>query len=452
MKIKDFPMLRPFLASLALGLAGPCLAAESPAPGPAPTPAAAPVLDQKSGVLLDRVVAVVNDGVITESELEERIATVIARLRENKTQLPPEAVLRKQILDQLILNEVQLQRAARVGVKVDDEELGRALTNMAQSNGLTLTQLPEAMAQQGIDYALFRDSYRKQIVQDKLQERDVRRHIVITPRELDQFIEKIKRLPDPEAEYNTSHILLALPDNATQAQVEETTKLAQEIIERARTEDFSKLAVTYSNSPDALEGGELGWRKGQALPTIFQEPVADLKIGEVSKPLVVPGGVHLVRLNEKRSGEGDPVQEQAHARHILMKPNELQDDATVRLKLSNIRDRVLKGEDFAVFASSMSEDSGSAVNGGDLDWRGPGSFVPEFEKVLDSLAVNDVSPPFQTQFGWHIVQLLGRRKFDTTEEALRDRAYQQLKESRVEEETETWVRRLRDEAFVEISM
>ncbi|MEO6079319.1 MAG: peptidylprolyl isomerase [Steroidobacteraceae bacterium] len=446
-------MLRPILASLALSMAGAAFAAETAAPAPAAASAPEPVLEQKSGVLLDRVVAVINDGVVTESELIEQIAVNAQRLREQKTALPPDSQLRALSLERLVLQELQLQRAERIGLKLTDEQLNSALAeNVAQPNKLTLSELPAAMAAQGVDYALYRDNYRKQMTLARLRQREVESQIGVTPRELEQFIEKIKRSPDPETEYNTSHITLAIPPDATQAQVDELTKRALEIRERTKTEDFSNLAVVNSNTQDALEGGKLGWLEGPRLPSIFQEAVTGLKPGEVSQPLVDANGVHLLRLNEKRSSRGDPIEDQVHVRHILMKPNELQDDGTVRLKLSGIRDRVLKGEDFSVFASSMSEDTGSSVSGGDLDWKAPEEFVPEFAAVISSLSDNQISEPFQTRFGWHIVQLLGRRKFDITEDSLRKRAYEQLKESRLDVETELWLRRLRDEAFVDTSM
>jgi peptidyl-prolyl cis-trans isomerase SurA len=330
--------------------------------------------------------------------------------------------------------------------------LNSALAEMARTNNITLAQLPTALAQQGVDYASYRDNFRKEMTLQQLRRRDVLSRISVTPRELEQFKERIKRLPAEDVEYNTSHILLAIPPDATQAQVDEITKRAEEIVERSKTEDFARLAVAYSNSQSALEGGGLGWRPGPELPTIFAEVVVGLKPGEVSKPIVTPTGVHLVKLNELRSSQGSPIEDQVHARHILMKPNELQDGATVKLKLANIRERILKGEDFSVFASSLSEDPGSAVEGGDLGWKGPGSYVPEFEAVLGSLSENQISEPFETQFGWHIVQLLGKRQFDTTEESLQDRAYRQLIDSRAEEETELWLRRLRDEAFVDTKM
>lgn len=436
-------MLRPALALLALSLAGSGLAAETPAPEPE--------LTQKSGVLLDRVIATVGEGVVTQGELEEQVATIKRRLIDNKTQIPPDNILRPQILERLIVQELQLQKAERSGIKVADEELNDAIKLWAERQNTTFQQLPAVMAQQGVDYQILRDDFRNEMTIQQLQNKEVRRNIRVTPRELDQFIERIKRLPDPDSEYNTSHILLALPPDATQAQLEETVKRAESIIERAKTEQFSALAVANSNSADALDGGSLGWRQGGQLPSIFSEVVVGLKPGEISKPLVDPNGVHLVRLNEKRS-KADPIEDQVHTRHILMKKNELQDDATVKLRLANIRDRVLKGEDFGVFATTMSEDKGSGATGGDLDWKGPGAFVPEFEAEVAKLSDNEISQPFQSEFGWHIVQLLGRRKFDTTEDSIRERALQQLVESRQVEETELWIRRLRDEAFIDTSM
>jgi peptidyl-prolyl cis-trans isomerase SurA len=428
-------MLRSFLACLALLLADISIVHSSEA--------------AKPGALLDKVAAVVNDGMVTESELIEQMGMITERLKQQNTPLPPEDVLRKQVLDRLIVQEIQLQRAKRIGLKISDEQLNSALAEIAERNKLTLSQLPAALAAQGVDYAGYRENMRKEITLQALRQRDVLGRINVSPRELEQFIERLKKLPSATDEYNVSHILIAIPQDATKAQMDDLNKRAQDIYERAKTEDFSRLAVANSNSQTALEGGSLGWRKGPELPTILAEVIVGLKPGEVSKPLVTSSGIHLVKLNEIRSTEGSRIQDQAHARHILIRPNALQDDATVRQKLAGIRERIVKGEDFAAFASSMSEDSSSAVNGGDLGWTGPGSFVPEFESVLAQLHENEISEPFHTQFGWHIVQLLGRRQFDTTEESLRDRAFQQLRESKADEETELWLRRLRDEAFVD---
>jgi peptidyl-prolyl cis-trans isomerase SurA len=361
-------------------------------------------------------------------------------------------VLRSQVLDRLVLQEIQLQRANKLGLKISDEQVNSALGDIARRNNISLSQLPEVLAQQGVDYAGYRENMRKEIALSGLRQRDVLQRISVTPRELDQFIERQKRLPSELSEYNVAHILIAVPEDATGAKIDELAARAQDIYERAsKTEDFGRLAVAYSNSQTALEGGALGWRKGPELPTFLAEVIVTLKPGEVSQPLRTPSGFHLVKLNDIRSTDSTPaVVEQTHARHILLKPNQLQDDATVRQRLVQLRERILKGEDFATLASSISEDPSSAVNGGDLDWMAPGSFVPEFEAQMAQLKDNEISEPFRTNFGWHIVQVLGRRQFDTTEENQRQRAFMQLRESKADEETELWLRRLRDEAFVEI--
>ncbi len=405
----------------------------------------------KRGALMDRVAAIVNENVVTTSELDEQVAMITERLEQQRTALPDAEVLRKQVLDRLVVQEVQMQRANRVGIKISDEQLNAALADVAQRNNLRLADLPRALASQGVDYASYRDNMRKEITLTSLRQRDVIAKINVTPRELEQFIERQKRMPSETMEYNVSHILIAVPQEASQTQVDELSKRAQDIYVRSTgTEDFGRLAVAYSNSQTALESGSLGWRKGPELPTFFAEEIVKLKAGGISKPIRTPSGFHLIKLNETRDISGsNKVVEQNHARHILIKPNELQDDATVKQKLTSIRERILKGEDFSAFASSMSEDPGSSVNGGDLGWNGPGTFVPEFEATLARLNDNDISEPIRTQFGWHVIQLLGRRSFDTTEEQMRNRAYNQLRESKADEETELWLRRLRDEAFVD---
>jgi len=446
-------MIRPIWATLALLLAGAAAqGAETPAPAfPGLGPAKAPEAP-KTGQVLDRAVAIVNDGIVTESDLQEQMAMYEGRLKEQNTPLPPSDVMRKQVLDRLIMQEVQLQRAERIGLKITDDQVNEQLADIAKRNGIPLAQMPAALAQQGIDYGSFRDNMRKEMTLQRLRQKDVLGKINITPRELEQFLERQKKMPSETDEYNVSHILLAIPPEATQTQVKEVEKLAEQIYTRSQDEDFGRLAVAYSNSQTALEGGSLGWRKGPELPTVLAEIVVGLKPGQVSRPMVTPTGYHLVKLNEVRSTDGSHIEDQVHARHILMRPDELQDDATVRQRLADVRQRVLKGEEFAAFASSMSADSSSAVNGGDLGWSGPGSFVPEFEATLARLKDNEISEPFHTEFGWHIVQVLGRRQFDTTEESQRGRALRQLRESKVDEETELWLRRLRDEAFVETDL
>jgi peptidyl-prolyl cis-trans isomerase SurA len=402
------------------------------------------------GELLDRVVAVVNDGVVLNSDLDAQVAAVSERLRQQKLDLPPQNVLRQQVLERLVLQEIQVQRATHAGVKISDEQVNAALGDVAKRNGMTLSQLPEALAGQGIDYAGYREEIRREITLNLLRQRDVLQHISVTPREIDQFLDKQAKTPSERNEYNVSHILIAVSQEANPAQVEAATKRATEVYERAKGgEDFAKLAVAYSNSQTAFDGGALGWRKGSELPTFLTDVVGRLKAGEVSEPMRTPTGFHIVKLNEVRGGTQQAVEDQIHARHILMKTNELADDALVQQKLNALRDRILKGEDFSGVAQTNSEDPGSASEGGDLGWAGPGTFVPEFEQKLASLKDNEISMPFHTQYGWHIVQVLGHRRYDNTDELKRRQALEAIRASKADEETELWLRRMRDEAYVE---
>jgi peptidyl-prolyl cis-trans isomerase SurA len=402
------------------------------------------------GELLDRVVAIVNDGVVLNSDLDAQIDAVTERLHEQKLELPPQNVLRQQVLERMVLQEIQLQHATRAGIKVTDETLNAALQDVAKRNNLTLTQLPDALAQQGIDYPSYRDSVRKDITLTLLRQRDVLQRISVTPREIDQYLEKQSKTPSERNEYNVSHILIAVGQEASQAQLDAAAHRAQDVYDRAKAgEDFAKLAVAYSNSQTALDGGALGWRKGGELPTFLSDVVAKLKPGEVSEPLRTPTGYHIVRLNELRGAAQQAIEDQIHVRHILMKTNELADDATVKAKLNAVRDRVLKGEDFAGLAQTSSEDPGSAAEGGDLGWTGPGTFSPEFEQVVAKLKDGEISEPFHTQFGWHIAQMMGHRRFDNTDDIKRRQAMEAIRASKADEETELWLRRMRDEAYVE---
>jgi peptidyl-prolyl cis-trans isomerase SurA len=405
------------------------------------------------GALLDRVAAVVNDGVVLNSELDDQITIVGERLRQQKLELPPQNVLRQQVLERLVLQEIQAQRATKAGLKVPDETLNTALTDVAQRNGIPLSQLPEALQQQGIDYAAYREDMRKELTLGLLRQRDVLQRISITPREIDQYLDKEAKTPSSDNEYNVSHILIAVPQEATPAQLDEAAKRAQEVSTRAKGgEDFAKLALAYSKSQTALEGGALGWRKGGELPTFLTDVIAKLKPGEVSDPLRTPTGYHIIKLNEVRGGHSKAIEHQVHLRHILMKTTELADDATIRQRLNTIRERIAKGEDFAGIAQVSSEDPGSGSQGGDLGWTGPGTFVPEFDAAISGLKEGEISEPFHTQYGWHIAQMLGRREFDNTDELRRRQAIDAIRASKADEETELWLRRLRDEAYVEYKL
>jgi len=405
-----------------------------------------------SGIALDRVVAVVNDGIVLQSQLDTQVLLITERLRGQGTELPPADAVRQQVLERLVLQEIQVQRASRLGVQVSDEMLNEALRDVATRNKIPFEQMPMALEAQGIDYAAYRDEMRREIMLTLLRQRDVFPRIYVSPRELDQALERETGQAGENTEYDVSHILLSLPESATSEQMARVEELARDIYRRAQGgEEFGQLALAYSQAQSALERGKLGWRRLNQLPQFIAELVGRMQTGDVSEPVRTPTGFHLVRLDETRGGESGPVLvEQIHSRHILMRPNEVQDDATTRQRLSAIRDRILAGEDFGALASVTSEDPGSASRGGDLGWNAPGVFDPEFENVLSTLQQDEISEPFRSQFGWHIVQLTGRRTYDQSDELRRQRVLTALRESKVDEETELWLRRLRDEAYVEI--
>jgi peptidyl-prolyl cis-trans isomerase SurA len=407
-----------------------------------------------NGVLLDRIAAIVNDGVVLDSQLEEQTEEITARLRQQNTELPPRNVLRQQILERLVVEEIQVQRANKLGIQVSDEMLNGALDDVAKRNNIGFAELPQALSQQGIDYRSFRDEIRRQMTLQLLRQRDVIGRINVSPRELEQFMARQQSAPDRNAEYNVSHILISVPVSASPEQIEAREARAKEVFNKAQAgDDFAQLAVTFSDSSTNIEGGSLGWRRGSQLPSILADQIPKMKAGETSQPVRTPSGFHLFRLNEVRGGVQQSVVAQVHARHILLRTNELEDDQTVQQKLAAIRTRVVDGkEDFAAIAAVTSQDPGSAADGGDLGWAGPGTFVGEFEKQISSLTENEISQPFKTQYGWHIVQVLGRRQHDSTEDLKRQRAFAELREAKAEEETELWLRRLRDEAFVEYRM
>jgi peptidyl-prolyl cis-trans isomerase SurA len=406
-----------------------------------------------SGVLLDRVAAVVNDGIVLRSDVERQMQVISDRIQQQGQQLPPRNVLRQQVLERLVLQELQMQRADRLGIKIPDEAVNQALTEVAQRNKIKFSDLPAALEAQGVDYRDYRDEVRREMTMQTLRQRDVLARVYVSPREVDQCIAKRKASPNADNEYNLAHILVAIPSTADEKQIAERTSRAQAVYERAKkNEDFAQLAITYSDSGTALEGGALGWRKSSQLPSFVADIIPNLEAGDVTEPIRTPSGLHIFKVLEVRGGQAPAIVSQVHARHILMKPNEVEDDQTVRQKLAQIRERVLKGESFEAIASVTSEDPGSAAQGGDLGWAGPGSFVPEFERQLDALEDNQISEPFKTQFGWHIVQLLGRRTYDASEDVTRNRCVSQMREARADEETEIWLRRLRDEAFVDYRM
>lgn len=403
------------------------------------------------GTLLDRIAAVVNSGVVLESEVDEQMKQVTARLQAQNMALPPDSVLRKQVLDRLILQRIQLEQAERDGITISDDQLNAALADVAKRNNIPFSDLPTVLSQQGIDYASYREEMRQQLTLGLLRQRDVLQRIVVTPREIDQFMAKQAKQPATNEEYNVSHILIAVPPNATPEQIAQAQQKADDVYHRAsKGEDFAKLAVAYSNSEDALQGGSLGWRQDSELPTFLTSLILGLKPGEVGAPVRTPTGFHIVKLDQVRTQDKKAIVEQVHVRHILLKTSALQDDATVRQRLQQIRDQIMKGESFAVAAAASSQDPGSASSGGDLGWESPDVFDPAFTAAIENLKVGEVSQPFKTQFGWHIAELLGRRNHDETQEVKRLNAMEAIRASKADENTELWLQHLRDDAYVKV--
>jgi peptidyl-prolyl cis-trans isomerase SurA len=405
-----------------------------------------------SGELLDGIAAVVNDGVVLKSELDVEVQRIVERLRAQGTQLPPPQALREQVLERLVVQRIQLQRAQRANIDVSDETLNQALANIAQRNGTTLADLPQLLAGEGIDYAAYRTDLRNQIAIDQLRQKEVIARIGVTPREVDEYMARQAGKEGLNQEFLLSQILVAVPPSASSEQLRAAEEKINDLAKRVEAgEDFAQLAVAFSDGQQALEGGSLGWRKGTELPSVFAEVAPGLAKGQVSPPLRSSSGFHLVKLDDRRGGE--PVMEdQVRVRHILIQTNEILDDAAARQRLGEIRSRILGGEDFASVAKVVSEDEQSAIQGGDLGWSGPGTFVPAFEQTVKELPIGEISQPFKTQFGWHILRVEERRTYDATADRQRQRAILAIRNSKLGEETEIWARRLRDEAYVEYRM
>jgi peptidyl-prolyl cis-trans isomerase SurA len=412
------------------------------------------------GELLDGVAAVVEEGVVLKSELSTRIELVLANLRaqqeqqppEQRRQLPPMSVIEKQVLDQLVLREIQLQRAKRVGITVNDDLLNRALERVAENLGYTLEELPTVLAAENVSYAQYREDSRQDLMIEQLQQRDVSARINVAPRELELCLAELSANASNQFDYNTSHILISVPGNATPEQVEAARQKIEEIYARLEAgEDFARLAVATSHAQTALDGGALGWRKGAQLPSLFADTVVRMQPGEYSRPIQSGAGFQIVKLNEMRGAERTMV-DQLHVRHILLRPNEILDEDAVLQKLRGLRAQILGGDEFATIAKNMSDDETTATDGGDLGWISPGDLAPEFEQRLAELPLAQLSEPIKTRYGWHLVEVLDRRSHDTTDEVKRADCARQVRESKAEEERELWLRRLRDQAFVELRL
>jgi peptidyl-prolyl cis-trans isomerase SurA len=404
-----------------------------------------------TGVLLDRIVAVVNEGIILQSQMDAKVQLIAGQIRQAGGQMPPRETIEQQVLEQLIVQEVQLQRALRLGIRVPDQMLNGTLQRVAARNGLTLSELPAAMAAQGVDYVQYREDMRNEMILDALMQRDVVAKISVSEREIERFLQRQESSAGDQIDYDLSHILIAISASATPDDIAAAEEKIQSLHDRLMAgEDFTELATTSSDGQNALEGGRLGWRKGAQLPDVFFDVVRDMNPGDISPPVRSPSGLHVLRLNDVRGAER-VIELQHHTYHILLRPDQVLDDRAVKSKLDRLRKRIVEdGEDFSDVARLESDDPGSAPLGGDLGWNAPGTFVPAFEDMIASMQPGEVSEPFRTEFGWHIVLLADRQERDTTEEVKRSRAIDAIRASKQEQETDIWLRQLRDEAYVEI--
>jgi peptidyl-prolyl cis-trans isomerase SurA len=401
---------------------------------------------------LDAIVAVVNDDVVVESEVARETNLVIPQLKQQGTAVPAPDQLRKQVVERLILKKLQQQRAKQLGIEVDEATLMETLTNIAARNGLSIDDLQATLEAGGIRFQDFREDTRMQILLSRLQMQEVARGVQVTDQEVDRFLAKSAGQLMPREQVRLQHILIALPEDPTPAQVAQAEKKAKGLVAKLRAgADFAALAAASSDGRTALQGGDLGWFEMAGVPTLVSDQARTMAKGEITEPLRSPSGFNIIKLTDIKGGGPQSVT-QTKARHILIRTNELVSDSDAKTRLNQLRSRLIGGDDFATLARAHSDDTGSALKGGDLGWVNPGDTVPQFEEVMDALAPGEISEPFQSPFGWHIVQVEERRTQDAADDLLRLKAREAIQRRKTEEATDAWLRQLRDEAYVELRL
>jgi len=402
--------------------------------------------------LLDRVIAIVDSGVVMESELNKRVKEIIDRLRETETDLPPLNILEEQVLDRLIIEEIQMQIADRAGIKISDTEVNKTLLGIASQNSLSLEEFRKNIEAQGSSYKDFRNTVRKEMIIQRVQRGKVGGRVEISEQELENFINSEEGRTKLAEQYNVQQILITIPGTANETEVEKASGQALDLLERIKEgESFSKLATTYSSGQNALEGGSLGWRTATELPSLFAKEVSTLKVGETSEPIRSGAGFHLIHLAEKR-GNTVKFEDQTLARHILVQTSEIRTETQTKLLIEEIAERLKAGEDFKQLARQFSEDPGSKMDGGELGWSKEGDYDPEFEKVLNKTGIGEISNPLKSSYGWHIIEVLDRRNEDVSSEEQKNRAYQIIYKRKFEQELQSTLIELRVEAYVDIKL
>ena len=407
----------------------------------------------RQAIVLDRVVAVVNDEAITARELDERTRLALKQLAQEGAPPPARPVIERQLLDRMVADRVQLQFAKETGLRVDDAELDRAMVRIAEENKLSVQAMREALERDGIAFTKFREDIRTEIVMARLREREVENKIVVTDSEVDALLASTENEQARGDEVNLSHILVVVPENATPEQLKaRRARAEQALAQLGKGTEFRQVAASFSEAPDALQGGAMGWRVGDRLPTMFFDALKSMKPGEVSAILRSANGFHIIQLNERRGGSQPAMSvQQTRVRHILIKTNELVSENEARNRLNTLKERLENKADFADLARVHSEDA-TASKGGDLGWVLAGDTVPEFERSMDALKLGEISDPVKSPFGWHLIQVLERANQDVSKERRRLIARQTLRARKTDEAYQEWVRQLRDRAYVELRL
>jgi peptidyl-prolyl cis-trans isomerase SurA len=401
---------------------------------------------------LDRVVAIVDNDVVMQSQLDARLREVQQTIDKRGGSLPPEHVLSQQVLERLIIENIQLQIGERSGIRITDEELNQAMGTIAQRNGMSLEQFRDALARDGLSYADARDQVRREMIISRVRQRRVAERIQVTDQEVQNFLASDLGKMQLSEEFRLANILIPVSEGASSSEIQAADRQAQELYQQLQQgADFGQLAVSRSASENALEGGEMGWRKAGQLPPPFDSMISQLNPGEVTEPVRTPGGFIILKLIEKRGGDTQ-VRDEVHVRHILIKPSEIRSEEETRRLVERLYQRIVDGEDFAELAKSFSEDPGSALNGGDLNWIDPNALVPEFREVMNNTASGELSKPFKSPYGWHVLQVLGRRATDSSAQFREQQAANLLRNRKYDEELQAWLRQIRDEAYVETKL
>lgn len=403
---------------------------------------------------LDRVAAIVDGDVIMQSQLQARLREVQQTIGRRGAALPPEHVLTQQVLERLIIENIQLQIGERSGIRIGDAELNETMASIAQRNGLTLDQFRAALARDGLSYEDARDQVRREMIISRVRQRRVAERIQVSDQEVQNFLASELGKLQLSEDLRLASILIPLPDGASSEAIQTAERQARDIYNQLRQgADFAQLAMSRSADENALEGGEMGWRKAPQLPPPLDSMVAALKVGEVSEPLRTPGGFLLIKLLDRRGGEGEQMlRQETRVRHILIKPSEIRSLEESQRLAERLYQRIQNGEDFATLARQFSEDPGSALNGGDLNWVDPEALVPEFRTVMANSPIGRLSRPFRSPFGWHILEVLDRRAVDSSDQIREQQAMNALRARKYDEELQTWLRQIRDEAYVEIKI